>query len=68
MGKKLASGVKITAYDVTPDVKYYANALQNSINGTNGSSALNDINSGMINILGYLNSKAHPCTVNTLNL
>ena len=58
MGKKLASGVKITAYDVTPDVKYYANALQNSINGTNGSSALNDINSGMLNILGYLNSKA----------
>lgn len=58
MGKKLASGVKITAYDVTPDVKYYANALQNSINGTNGASALNDINSGMINILGYLNSKA----------
>ncbi len=57
-GKKLAAGVRIVAYDVTPDAKYYANAYQNSINGTTSREALNDINSGLINILGYLNSKA----------
>ena len=57
-GKKLAAGVRIVAYDVTPDAKYYANAYQNSINGTTNREALNDINSGLINILGHLNSKA----------
>ncbi|MEY8662496.1 KxYKxGKxW signal peptide domain-containing protein, partial [Ligilactobacillus faecis] len=57
-GVKLADGTRIVAYDVTPDDKYYANALQASVNGTNGKNALNDINSGYINILGYLNSKA----------
>ena len=54
-GVKLADGVKVSAYDVTPDVPYYANATM--ISG-NFSSGLHDVRSGHINILGYLNDSA----------
>ncbi|MEY8662845.1 KxYKxGKxW signal peptide domain-containing protein, partial [Ligilactobacillus faecis] len=54
-GAKLADGVKVSAYDVTPDVPYYANATM--ISG-NFSSGLHDVRSGHINILGYLNDSA----------
>ncbi|NEF94660.1 mucin-binding protein, partial [Ligilactobacillus murinus] len=56
-GEKLAEGVKIAAYDVTPDKEYYASAYLNYYS-VHSSSHLNDITTGYINILGYLNTKA----------
>ncbi|MBD5069175.1 MAG: hypothetical protein HDT50_03140 [Lactobacillus sp.] len=53
-GAKLAEGVKIATYDVTPDNEYFANAIQTSAN----LSGINDIATGMISVLGYLNSTA----------
>ncbi|WP_056957206.1 mucin-binding protein [Ligilactobacillus apodemi] len=54
-GAKLAEGVKIAAYDVTPDNEYFANAFQSSANST----GINDIATGMISVLGYLNTTAN---------
>ena len=56
-GEKLAEGVKIAAYDVTPDKEYYASAYLDSDSLSKGY-YLNDITSGYINILGYLNTKS----------
>ncbi len=56
-GEKLAEGVKIAAYDVTPDKEYYASAYLDYYS-VRKSSSLNDITTGYINILGYLNTKA----------
>ena len=56
-GEKLAEGVKIAAYDVTPDKEYYASAYL-EYNSLSKGYYLNDITSGYINILGYLNTKA----------
>ena len=54
-GAKLAEGVKIATYDVTPDNEYFANAFQSSANST----GINDIATGMISVLGYLNKTAN---------
>ena len=56
-GEKLAEGVKIAAYDVTPDKEYYASAYLDYYS-VRKSNSLNDITTGYINILGYLNTKA----------
>ncbi|WP_170207011.1 mucin-binding protein, partial [Ligilactobacillus murinus] len=56
-GEKLAEGVKIAAYDVTPDKEYYASAYSAFYSVTKFNT-LNDITTGYINILGYLNTKA----------
>ncbi|MEY8663106.1 KxYKxGKxW signal peptide domain-containing protein, partial [Ligilactobacillus faecis] len=53
-GEKLPEGVKISGYDVTPDVPYYANAIQAS----NNYGGLNDVLTGYVSVLGYLNTDA----------
>ena len=59
VGEKLAEGVKIAAYDITPDVPYFANARQGSRSDrSSGRNSINDITTGYINVLGYLNTKA----------
>ncbi|MEY8662909.1 KxYKxGKxW signal peptide domain-containing protein, partial [Ligilactobacillus faecis] len=57
-GEKLAEGVKISAYDVTPDVPYYANAIMERSYDSAYYDGFHDINTGYINILGYLNTLA----------
>ncbi len=54
-GARLADGIRIVSYDIVPDNPYFANSYQGD--GERDIRA-NDLSSGKINILGFLNDRA----------